>query len=110
MRGHATGPGADETDEIGAIDRAVSAFARIAADDADRQRMGTGDAVLAVERGRNRDLQSFRERHQFASRARGARAAAGDDDWPLSLLQKFERSFYMRCFRLGPEWRYLGEL
>ena len=68
MRGHAAGLGADEADEIGAVDRAVGALARIAADDADRQRMRAGDRVLAVERGRDRDLQRFGERDQFARR------------------------------------------
>ena len=99
MRGHAAGLGADEADQIGAVDGAVGALARIAADDADRQRMRAGDRVLAVERGGDRNLQRFRQRHQFARRARGAHAAAGDDDRPLGLLQQIERRLHMRRFR-----------
>src|SRR5262249_24123556 len=62
MRGHAAGLGADEAHEIGAIDHAVGALARIGADDADRKWMVPRYRVLAVERGRDRDLQRLRER------------------------------------------------
>ena len=52
----------------------------------------------------------FRQRDQFASGARGAHAAAGDDDRPLGLLQKFERGLHVRGFRLRPERRHAREL
>ena len=48
------------------VDDAVGALARIGADHADRQRMVAGDRVLAVERGRDRNLQRLGERDQFA--------------------------------------------
>jgi hypothetical protein len=49
MRGHAAGLGANEADKIGAVDCAISGFARIAANHTDRESMRAGDAVLAVE-------------------------------------------------------------
>ena len=67
MRGHAAGLAADEADEIGAVDHPVGALARIGADDADRERMIAGDHVLAVERGRDRDLQRLGERDQLGA-------------------------------------------
>ena len=74
MRGHAAGLGADEADEVGAVDDPVGALARIGADHADRQRMRAGDRVLAVERGRDRDLQRLGQRDQLgAARPRRAR-------------------------------------
>ncbi len=110
MRGHAAGLGADEADEIGAVDHAVGALARIAADDADRQRMRAGDRILAVERGRDRDLQRLGERDQFGARARGAHAAAGDDHRPLGGLQVLERGHDARVVRRRPERRHAREL
>ncbi len=90
MRGHAAGLGADEADEIGAVDHAVGALARIGADHADRQWMIARDRILAVERGRDRNLQRLRQRNQLRRRARGAHAAAGDDHRPLGLLQQLD--------------------
>ena len=82
---------ADEADEIGAVDDAVGALARIGADHADRKRMVARDRVLAVERGRDRNLQRFGERHQLGRRAGCAHAAARDDDRTLRLLQMLQR-------------------
>src|SRR6266699_3117926 len=61
MRGHAAGLAADEADEIGAVDHAIGALARIGADDADRERMTARNRILAVERGRDWYLQRFGE-------------------------------------------------
>ena len=49
------------------------------------------DRILAVERGRDRDLQCLRERHQLGLRTRCMHAAAGDDHRPLRLLETNQR-------------------
>ena len=110
MRGHAAGLGADEADEIGAVDHAVGALARIGADDADRQRMVAGDRVLAVERGRDRDLQRLRERDQLGRRPRRAHAAAGDDHRPLRILQLLQRRHHAGLVGRRAERRHPREL
>ena len=62
--------------------------------------MIAGDRILAVERGRDRDLQRLGERDELGCRARGAHAAAGDDHRPLGLLQT-PRARRARCASSG---------
>src|SRR5262249_36803419 len=110
MRGHPSGLAPDEADEVGTIDDPVRAFARVGADDADRQGMGAGYCVLAVERGCDWDLQQLRERHQLGAGTRGADAAAGNKDRPLSSLQQVEGGEYVLAIGLGSERRNTGKL
>src|SRR5262245_1021056 len=49
------------------------------------------DRVLAVERGRDRNLQRLRERDELSRGPGGAHAATRDDHWPLGVLQQLER-------------------
>ena len=109
MRGHAAGLGADEAHEVGLVDDAVGALARIGADHADAQRVVARDRVLAVERGRDRDLQRLRERDQLRLRARGAHAAAGDDHRPLGLLEADQRGAHAGVVGTGTERRHARE-
>ena len=94
----------------GAVDHAVRALARIGADDADRERVGAGDAVLAVERGCHRNLQRLGKRDEFRRGAGGANAAPGDDDRPLGFLEAGERGKRAGAVGLRPERRHLLEL
>ncbi len=111
MRGHAAGLAADEADQIGAVDRAVGAFARIAADHADRERMRAGDAVLAVERSGDRNLQRFaRARPAQHRRPRRARRRRRRKSGASRLCSRASAAFTWRCFRLGPERRHAREL
>ena len=64
MGGHAAGFAADVADQVGFVDHAVGAGARIGSDDADRQRMGARNGVLAVERGGDRDAKLLGEGDQ----------------------------------------------
>ena len=91
MRGHAAGLAADEAHEVGLVHGPVGALARVGADNADRQRMHARNRILAVERGRDRDLQCLRQRHQFGRRSRRAHATARDDDRPLGRLEDRQR-------------------
>ena len=68
------------------------------------------NGVLAVERGRDRNLQRLGERDDLGLRAGSAHAAAGDDHRPLGGLQMRERGEHARLVRLGPERRHVGEL
>src|SRR5581483_5458939 len=52
----------------------------------------------------------FGKRDELLARAGCARAAAGNDDRSLGLLQDVERSLYVGGFGLGTERRRLGEL
>jgi len=52
--------------------------------------MRAGDAVLAVERGRDRDLQRLGERDQLGARAGCAHAAASNDNGSLCCLKKLQ--------------------
>jgi hypothetical protein len=55
-------PATDENDDVGRIHHGAG-FDRpaVAADDADRKRVGLGDAALSADRGRDRRLQRFGE-------------------------------------------------
>ena len=68
------------------------------------------DRILAVERGRDRDLQRLGERDQLGLRARGAHAAAGDDHRPLGLLRdRLSAARTLASSGAGPERRHARE-
>ena len=79
MRGHPAGLGADKKNEVGGIDHASGALARIGADHPHRERMVARNDILAVERGGDRDLQRLGQCDDLAASARRAHTAAGDD-------------------------------
>ena len=72
--------------------------------------MIAGYGILAVERGRDRYLQSFGERDQFGRRARRAHAAAGDDHRTRGRLQDSQRRMNARRVGLRAERRHAGIL
>src|SRR5262249_48659036 len=106
MRGHAAGFAADEADKVGTVDHAIGALARIGADDADRERMIARDRVLAVERGRDWNLQRLCERYELGRGARAAYATARDDHRPLRVLQQLERGVDAGAVGRWPERRH----
>src|SRR5215510_4839737 len=67
------------------------------------------DRVLAVERGRDRNLQRVCERDELGRGAGAAHTAACDDHWPLGLLQQLERRKHARTIGLRPERRHARE-
>ena len=110
MRGHAAGLGADEADEIGAVDYPVGAFAGIGSDHADAERMLSRDRILAVERGRHRDRQRLRQGHELGGCTGGSHAAAGNDHRPRRVLQMLEGGMQAGFLRRGPKRRNAREL
>jgi hypothetical protein len=74
-------PAADEHHQIGPVDqRPGRGAAAVAADHARRQRMVLRDRALAADRGRDRDLEPFRERLQIGLGAGDHRPAAADEE------------------------------
>src|SRR5207245_9834546 len=91
-------------------DDAVRAFARIAADNPYRERVRGGDAVLAVERGGDRDRERLGERDELGAGARPAHAAAGDDHRTICVLQVVESFLYVIWICLRSKGGHAREL
>ena len=71
--------------------------------------MRAGDGILAVERGGDGDAEALGQRHQLRRGARGAHAAAGDDDGAGGVLQHLQRGDHAGRIGLGAERRHPGE-
>ena len=110
MRRHPAGRGADEEHQVGRGDDAVRAFARIAADNPYRERVRGGNAVLAVERGGDRDRERLGERDELGAGARPAHAAAGDDHRSLSSFQILSSFLQVIEIRSGAKGGHAREL
>ena len=110
MRGHAAALAADKADEVGGVDHAIGALARIGADHPDGQWMVAGNGIFAVERGCDRNLQRLRKRNQFGRGARGANSAARHDHRAQRLLQMRKRRPHARLVGARAKRRHAREL
>src|SRR3954464_10551100 len=67
--------------------------------------MSSGNAVLAVQRGCNWNLQRLDQTHQFRRGAGRPYATACDNHRPFRSLQQIKHRADMRFFRLRSKWR-----
>ena len=90
---HAAQPGPDGEDQIRVAQGRIGVLARVAADAADGQVVGLGDAALARVARRDGDPEPLGDLAQGVVRGGLVDAVAGDDDRPLGLDEGADDGF-----------------